>query len=318
MTTELYIVNGKTVYYPAVEEGIQWSTERKGSPGKLTFTVIKDAALNIQEGNAVSFSVDGQKCFYGYIFKKSRSKDNQISITAYDQLRYFKNKDTYSYIGKTASQLLKRICTDFGLRAGSIVDTGYVIPQKIERNKTLFDIMQSALDTTLMNTNSVYVLFDNYGEVCLKNISDMKVPIIIDSETGENFDYSSSIDEQTYNQVKLTFDNEKTGKRDIYLTKDSNHINEWGILQYYDTLQEGENGQEKAAKLLEYYNKKTRKLKITGAFGDLRVRAGTSPLIQLDLGDLVVSNFMLVSSASHEFKNGVHTMDLQLEGGEFI
>lgn len=318
MTTELYIVNGNTVYYPAVVEGIQWSTERKGSPGKLTFTVIKDAALNIKEGNAVSFSVDGQKCFYGYIFKKSHGKDNQISITAYDQLRYFKNKDTYNYTGKTASQLLKRLCTDFGLRTGSIADTGYVIPQKIESNKTLFDIMQSALDTTLMNTNNVFVLFDNYGEICLKNVSDMKVPIIIDSETGENFDYSSSIDEQTYNQVKLTFDNEKTGKRDIYLTKDSNHINEWGVLQYYDTLEEGENGQAKAEKLLEYYNKKTRKLKITGAFGDLRVRAGASPLIQLDLGDLKVSNFMLVSSASHEFKNGVHTMDLQLEGGEFI
>lgn len=318
MTTELYIVNGETVYYPAVVEGIQWSTERKGSPGKLTFTVIRDAALNIQEGNAVSFSVDGQKCFYGYIFKKQRSKDNQISITAYDQLRYFKNKDTYSYIGKTASQVLKKICTDFKLRAGSIEDTGYVIPKKIESNKTLFDIVQSALDTTLMNTNKVYVLYDNYGEICLKSISDMKVPIIIDSETGENFDYTSSIDEQTYNQVKLTFDNEKTGKRDIYLIKDSKHINEWGVLQFYDTLEEGENGQAKAEKLLEYYNKKTRKLKITSAFGDLRVRAGASPLIQLDLGDLKVSNFMVVTSASHEFKNGVHTMDLQLEGGEFI
>lgn len=318
MTTELYIVNNNVAYFPAVVEGIQWSTERKGSPGKLTFTVFKDDTLDIQEGNAVSFSVDGKKCFYGYIFKKQRGKDGQISITVYDQLRYFKNKDSYSYIGWTASQLLRKICTDFGLRAGSIVDTGFVIPQRRESNKTLFDIIQGALDTTLMNTNHVYVLYDNYGEICLKNISDMKVPIIIDSETGENFDYTSSIDEQTYNQVKLTFDNEKTGKRDIYLTKDSRNINAWGVLQYYDTLQEGENGQEKASKLLEYYNKKTRKLKVSGAFGDIRVRAGASPLISLDLGDIVVANYMVVTSATHDFKNGIHTMDLQLEGGEFI
>lgn len=306
------------VYEPAVLDDITWSTERKGSPGKLTFTVVKDAVLDFKEGNAVSFTVDGEKVFYGYVFKKSRSKDNHISVTAYDQLRYFKNKDVYQYEGWTAKQLLQRICNDYKLRTGSIADTGYVIPQRLEKDKTLFDIIQSALDTTLLNTNSVFVLFDNYGEICLKNISEMKVPIIIDSETGENFDYESSIDEQTYNQVKLTFDNEKTGKRDIYMIKDSEHINEWGILQYYGTLEEGENGQEKATKLLEYHNRKTRKLKVTGAFGDIRVRAGTSPLISLNLGDIVIANYMVVSSASHSFKNGIHTMDLQLEGGEFI
>lgn len=93
---------------------------------------------------------------------------------------------------------------------------------------------------------------------------------------------------------------------------------DWGILQYYDTLKEGENGAEKASKLLEAYNKKTRKLKISGVFGDVRIRAGTAPLIKLNLGDIAVSNFMLVSSVTHTFSNGLHTMDLDLEGGEFV
>lgn len=318
MNAVIRIYNNNMMYEPAVQEDITWTTERKGSPGKLTFTVIKDAVLDFKEGNAVSFTVDGQNVFYGYVFKKQRTKDNLISVTAYDQLRYFKNKDTYAYKGWTASQLLQKICKDFNLKAGTIADTSYVIPQRLESNKTLFDIMQSALDSTLMNINKVFVLYDNYGEICLQNIADMKVPIIIDSETGENFDYTSSIDEQTYNQVKLTFDNEKTGKRDIYLIKDTDHINEWGVLQYYDTLEEGENGQEKATKLLEYHNRKTRKLKVSGAFGDVRVRAGASPLIILNLGDIDVCNYMVVQSASHTFNNGIHTMDLQLEGGEFI
>lgn len=315
---ELYVQNGDKIYQPAVMDGMKWITERKGTPGKLTFSVVADEALNIQEGNAVKLIVDGVNCFFGFIFKKQRNDNRKIDVTAYDQLRYFKNKDTYSYIGKTADQLLKMICGDFGLRFGEIEETGYVIAKKLENNKTLFDIMQNALDDTMMNTNKLYLLYDKFGEITLTNIANMKIPLLIDEETGKSFDYTSSIDEHTYNQVKLTFDNEKTGKRDIYLTKDSAHINEWGVLQYYDELKEGENGPEKASKLLEYYNKKTRKLKVSGVFGDIRVRAGTSPLIKLNLGDVSVSNYMLVTSATHTFSNGIHTMDLQLEGGTFI
>ena len=318
MTAELYIQNGGIVYQPAVLDGMQWSTERKGTPGKLTFQVVNDGVLNIQEGNPVKLIVDGVNCFFGYIFKKQRSKDKIISVTAYDQLRYFKNKDTYCYIGKTASQLLQMICADFNLKAGAIEETGYVIPQRIESNKTLFDIVQTGLDLTMMNTNKLYVLYDDYGEITLKDIASMKIPLIIDEETGQSFDYTSSIDDNTYNQIKLTYDNEKTGKRDVYMAKDSAHIVDWGILQYYDTLKEGENGAEKASKLLEAYNKKTRKLKISGVFGDVRIRAGTAPLIKLNLGDIAVSNFMLVSSVTHTFSNGLHTMDLDLEGGEFV
>jgi hypothetical protein len=318
MEALLYVQNGGTVYQPAVKDDMKWTTERKGTPGKLTFTIVNDGSVNIQEGNAVKLIVDGQNCFFGYVFKKQRTSYSEIDITAYDQLRYFKNKDTYSYVGKTAGQLLQMICDDFGLRTGEIIDTGYVIPQKVMSNKTLFDIMQDAMSDTMMNTNTVYVLYDDFGEICLKNIADMKIPLIIDADTGQSFDYSSSIDDQTYDQIKLTYDNEKTGKRDIYIAKDSSHINEWGVLQYFDELEDGENGAEKASTLLEYYNQKTRKLSISGVFGDIRVRAGASPLIQLELGDITVNNFMVVNSVTHTFQNGLHIMDLQLQGGEFI
>lgn len=69
----------------------------------------------------------------------------------------------------------------------------------------------------------------------------------------------------------------------------------WGILQYFDTLQKGENGQAKADALLSLYNKKTRNLKITNAIGDNRVRAGSMIVVNLDLGDIKMKNWMLVT-----------------------
>ena len=104
----------------------------------------------------------------------------------------------------------------------------------------------------------------------------------------------------------------------MYIAQDGSNINKWGILQYFDTLSKGENGQSKADALLTLYNKKTRNLKITNAIGDTRVRAGSMVVINLDLGDVKVKNFMLVEKVTHTFKLDEHFMDLTLRGGEFI
>ena len=162
------------------------------------------------------------------------------------------------------------------------------------------------------------ILHDDFGKLCLKNIERMKVGIVIDEETGENFDYSSSIDNDTYNQIKLTYDNKKTGKREVYIAKDTAHINEWGVLQHYDTIDENTNGQAKADALLKLYNQKTRKLEIKNAIGDIRVRGGSLVIVKMNLGDVKLQNFMLVEKAKHTLKNNEHLMNLTLRGGEFI
>ena len=157
-------------------------------------------------------------------------------------------------------------------------------------------------------------MFDDFGKIALKNISSMILNLLIDEETGENFTYTSSIDANTFNKVKLTYENEDTKKRDVYIAQDSNNINNWGILQYFDTLQKGENGKAKADALLALYNKKTRNLSI----GDTRVRAGSMVVVQLNLGDVNVQNLMLVEKCKHTFSESEHFMDLTLRGGEFV
>ena len=318
MNVELLIQNGNKVYYPVVQEGITWDTERKDSPGKLTFTVIKDQDINFTEGNPVRLVVDGVKLFYGFVFSKKRDKLQNITVTAYDQLRYLLNSDTYVYSNKTASDLIKMIANDYRLNLGTIESTSYIIASRVEDNTDLSDMIQNALDLELTNKKTMYVLYDDFGKLTLKGLERMKVGVVIDEETGENFDYTSTIDAQTYNKIKLVYDNEKTGKREVYISQDSKNINNWGILQYYDTLQEGENGQAKVDALLSLYNAKTRNLKITNAFGSLKVRAGSMVVVNLNLGDVAVKNCMLVEKCKHVFKESEHKMELTLKGGEFV
>lgn len=252
MYVELLVGNesGTKVYQPVVQEGIEWSTERKNTPGKLVFKVLYDNILDFSEGSPVRMKVDGDNVFFGFVFKQQRTKDKIITVTAYDQLRYLKNKDTKVYEGKTANQFVKMIADDYALNLGTLDDTGYVIESRVEENTSLFEMIANALDLTLTNTGEMYVLYDDFGKLTLKSLSSMYVGVpgaylMIDEETGQNFDYTSSIDENTYNKIKLTYDNKDTGKRDVYITQDSSNINKWGILQYFDTLQKGENGQAK-------------------------------------------------------------------------
>ena len=318
MNVELLIQHGKTLYQPIVEEGIQWTTERAGSPSILKFTVVKDDVIVFSEGDAVRLKIDGEGVFFGFVFTKKRSKDGNIQVTAYDQLRYFKNKDTYVYENKTASQVIQMIANDFNLNLGTIEQTSFIIPSRVEQNTSLFDIVQNALDLELQNKGELFCLYDKFGSLTLQNIASMKLDLLICEDTAEDFDYSSSIDENTYNQIKLTYDNDQTGAREVYIAKDSSKINQWGVLQFYETLQKGENGQAKADALLKLYNKKTRNLKVDNCLGDIRCRAGTMPVVQLNLGDIVTSNYLIVEKATHTFKNDQNLMSLNLRGGEFV
>jgi hypothetical protein len=318
MKFELLVENNGIVQMPLVTDGVTWTTDRKGTPGKLTFTVVKDEAANFTEGNPVRLTVDDGKVFYGFVFTKKRDKTQAITVTAYDQLRYLMNKDTYIYTNKTASDVIKMIAADFGLQVGTIEQTGFNIPSRVEDNTALVDMINNALDLELTNKKQMFVMYDDFGKITLKNIENMKIGLVIDEETGENFDYTSTIDDQTYNKVKLSYENEETGKRDIYVVQHGGNINSWGVLQYFDTLKEGENGEAKAAALLDLYNAKTRKLKITKAFGDVRVRAGSLVIVKLALGDINVQNYMLVEKCVHTFNESEHWMDLTLRGGEFV
>lgn len=320
MSYELLIQHGKKIMYPPVVEGVTIEWERKGQPGKLVFEVVKSTGLSFQEGDPCRFSVDGTPVFYGFVFEKSRkgSNPNVIKVTVYDQLYYLKNKDTYVYEGKTATEVIKMIAEDFQLNVGTLDNTGYVIPSRVEDNQTLFDIIQTALDETLKATGQMFVLYDAAGKLTLKNIGSLKLNMLIDDETAGDFDYKSSIASQTYDKIKLSFENKDTGKREIYIAQDSSHINRWGVLQYYEKLNSSANAKAMADALLSLYNTKTRTLKLQDVLGDIRVRGGSLLVTMLGLGDINVSNYLMAEQVKHTFRDGQHLMDLKMRGGTFV
>ena len=313
--------NGYEVITPIVEDEVQWETDRQGSPGKLTFKVYKDknSSLEFEEGDTATLkyrdSDDGWvTIFHGYIFTKKRNKNGWIDVTAYDQLRYLKNKATYVYTNKTAGEVVKMIANDYNLPVGNLDNTSYVIGSRVEDNQSLFDIIQNALDLTLISTNEVYVLYCENGKLNLRNVEEMKTNVVINESVAQDFDYTSSIDEETYTEIELYYDNDETNKREYYNAADTYNMGRWGRLRYTESRQNPANARDRANKMLRLYDRKTKKLKVTDAFGNYRCRAGASVIVNLDLGDTKISNYMLIEKATHIFKKDEYRMDLTLGG----
>lgn len=311
----LIIRHNDIEFEPPIEEGIKLEWDRVGSPGKLEFTTVgvNEKEYPFEEGDPLALFYDKKKVFAGYIFSKSRDKEHRVKVTCYDQTRYLKNKFSYVFENKTATEIAKSLCADFKLVTGTFEDTKYVIPAIGEENTSAMDIILKVLDETLTNTGNMFVLYDEAGALQIKNCASMVSDTLIMSNTAENFDYSTSIDDETYNQVILYYkQNDQVVQ--MYTASSPDSMKAWGTLRYFEEVRTPTTGQNKANALLKLYNRKSRELKVTGAFGDISVRGGTLIPVVLDLGDYQIKNYMLVNSVTHNFSDGHHTMDLTLDG----
>ena len=305
---------------PPILEGMKLVQPRDRGPAKLTFRCVKDDGMDelggFSEGNPVTIFFGTDRIFYGRIFEKQRSKDQIISVTAYDQLRYFKNKMSYHYVDMSATEVLNQMIDAFGLTAGDIADTEFKISKRVEDGATILDIIANALAITYEYTGKMYVLYDDNGKIMLKNVTDMFTTYGIDTDTARDYAYSSSIDKDTYNTVIIADNSDKNKDgRQVYSAADTDNIKKWGKLVYYEKMNsKDQNPQTRADQLLEIHNHVFRSLTVRGAFGDNAIRGGSSVIVNLNLGDVYLRTRMLVDEATHTFNLNEHIMDLKLIG----
>lgn len=276
----------------------------------LNIKLINDSKVNIKEGTLIRLKNDRECYFFGNVFKLEYSESTEYSVTAYDSLRYLQNKDTYVFEGQTASEALKKICSDFKLKSGKIEDTAYRVPRTIFDDKSLLDIISDLLKVTLRNTGQLFILKNIDGAVTLRNIKSNLTNFVVDPESNIlGYSFDTSIDEDTYNQIKLVRDNKDTGKREVYMAKDSSTIKMWGLLQYYEKVDDSLNNAQiidKVNALLMLKNRVVRNFTNVKVIGDNRLRAGN--MIFINLPERNIKGFLLCTKADHSFGNASHTV----------
>ena len=333
MKIQLLVNNKRGVFdiTPFVVEKITVTTQRKNSAGILEFKFARDLvsqnnlSISIDEGNAVQLTVNGNKIFKGFVFEKTRNKDQIISIKCYDQIRYLQNKQSYTFVDKTASDIIKSIASDFRIITGRVQDTSYILPPLNIDNQRLLDTIMKAIDLTSYNNKELYIFYDDVGELTFRKVADMYTTYLFTNDTNiTNFNYTSTIDKEVYNQIKLYKDNEKTGKREIYLAKDNANIGNWGVLQYYERVEDNLNeaqAKKLAEDILKLKNKVAESLSIEVQNVDdtlklEKLRAGNYVYVLIKVlssGDF--SKTCLIEKCTHTFSDNEHSLKLELNGG---
>ena len=317
MKMELLIENKATGQIWDVAPCVQtatWTTERTGSPGSLKFTLNANQ-ISFFEGDTVRFSVDGEMQFFGWVFTKSKDRWAVIDVTCYDRIRYLKANASYAFYDQSVADMIRQVAGDLELSVGSLADTGYNLPSYIQSDTACIDIINGAIQQTLLNTGKIFVFYDDGVGLALTEAGKMKSNVVI----GENsllldYTYKTDIDEQTYNSIKLVRPNEETGRMDVFIAQDSNTIAQWGLLQLYQSVDGAVNDAQvkaQAAASLTYYNRRMRTLRCS-SLGVPGLRAGQMVLMKVpNLGDINLDQYVLLEKVTHTFQNDIHTMDFE-------
>lgn len=276
---------------------------------KLEFSYInKD--FTIKNGSVISYQYNSSKIFYGYVFKINRNKGNEISVTAYDQLRYCKAKDTIIVLNDTVTTLARRMCNYLHLKTGVLSNTNYILKTSSQDDKTWIDIIYSGISDTLTNKGKWYLLRDEFGSINVRNLDDLQLNLILGDESlAYDYSYEKSIDEDYYNQIKILVKGETDKDSQFIVQNDKSAVTRYGLLQYYEKMENSNSAKakEKAEKLLKFYNREQETLSIS-CLGDTSIRAGSSFYGSIE--DIKLNRRLIVKSVTHNFLP-MHTMDVE-------
>ncbi len=308
-------IDGKIYEISELVKSISYTDKLNDGCSKLEFSYVDDN-LKIENGSIVRFKYNDTNVFYGFVFKHSRNIKGEITVTAYDQLRYCKAKDEIVVLKDTSTTLVNRMCIYFGLKTGILTNTNYVLATDVHDGKTWLDIIYDSLNETLANTGNKFCLRDEFGSIALRNLNDLKLNLILGDESlCYDYDYEKSIDDEFYNRIKIYIkgkDNATVGQVINYESETS--IKKYGLLQYFESVDKDTNVSQvkaKAKELLGLYNQEAESLSLD-CMGDTRVRAGVGFMAMIeDIMGHNITRWFTVESVTHKYLP-THTMSLEV------
>jgi hypothetical protein len=298
-----------------IVKSVEWSGHSE-KPNRQISVSLKNTIdgrkqlIKFEHGKRLEFRNDNKTLFVGVIFATDVTEIGDFNITAYDENVYLlKSKESRVFKNVKASDIARRLCSDFGVPVGNIADTGYVIPKLIIRGSTLHEIIVKALTLTREQTGKRFFISMPDGKFTMLPFTENQSKWII--EAGSNLStasYSQSI-EETKTRVKII-----GGKDDaIVVTKTNGTLESmYGVMQEVEYMDENvtkSQVEQRAAQLLKDRGVIDDQASVT-ALGIDDVMTGVSIYVKEPMTGIMGAYF--VTSDTHTFTPTSHMMTLEL------
>src|SRR5699024_8499509 len=187
--------------------------------------------FDITNGKEIRVMSGTMEVFRGIVFAFGRNSEGRDSLLAKDGNEYLvKNTVNVKFLEKTATQIIKTLCGNYGIKVGKLANTTHSIPRFIMRDKTIYDVFITALTMTQKVTGKRYMIHSVGGALTLEEVKPAKEWLRY--EAGKNLisaSYSESI-EDTFTQVRYTGGDENS-PASIVVKKNTD---KYGIMQHVE------------------------------------------------------------------------------------
>lgn len=314
MTIRLF-VNGKTEISDFVKTvTLSGDSNKFNRQLEVTFQASSDgrkATFKLTEGDLITFRYNNVLRFIGVAFKTDISSDGNLSITAYDSNVYLsKSNANKIFTNKKASDIIRALAKEFGIQLGNVADTGYVIPYLRFQNRTLYDMVLTALTLTRKQTGKRFFIANKAGKLTLvEGVKAYPRYVFKDGENVISATYSRSI-EDTKTQVQVI--GGKKGAETIVTVKDDTKRKKYGVLQIVEEMDEKatvSQVKQRANALLKEQSVVHEQLSVE-VLGVPEVDVGTPVYISNQM--TATKGGYYVTNVVHNYSAGLHTMSLEL------
>lgn len=301
----------------SLASNIEHHTEMDSQPGKLTFKLSEDPKklLNkIKMGSVIILKSTLKILFRGRVFRAETDENGGWQVTAYDSLRYLKNKDTMSCINKTLQEFVQDIANAANISCKVSAGGSVKLTDRLFQSKSYFEMLKTCFDEVFEKNGTLLFMRDNNG---ILEVTEPKKCVtsnyVGDGANLTGYSYSEDIDETTFNKIMLFKKDKKTGQlKMLDPQQDFMTATLWGVLQDEKTFDENtEDSQAIAYGQLLLANKNRIKNSISiKALNIDGLDAGCG--FYFVLSKLNIMQSVYVTRATHYYNQDLGTMDLEV------
>ena len=324
MALKFMLAKGSAGY--DISDAVQKATwsGRKNSPARSLQIVVLDdpgqgeenrAAVDVAAGEHLFMYEDGNELFRGIIMTQARGQDRNLTLTAYDNAIYLSNnKGSFSYNGKTATDIFLDVCKRFEISKGKVAQTTYKIPSLSNANTTIFDILTNALSKTYKANGERFYIISEEGQLHLLRRSELISKLVL--ETGmEGSPYGNLT---AYSYSKSIAD---TRTRLRLVGEEGGTVAEWadyaleekiGIMADVQSADESlgmKKLKEQVVVMLNELKEPKQALTVT-ALGISSIISGAA--VYISIPELSIGRTFYVDADTHSWDGDFHTMQLTL------